>query len=211
MSFKIIDIEQWLRKEHFQFFSGFDNPFWGIVVGVECTKAYETAKKNNHSFFASYLHKSIVAVNQIPELKIRQVGQNIVAYDTIHASSTIARNDGTFGFSYIPFNKDFTIFNENLQNEIDRVQKTTGLAMLSEEEKQNVIHYSSTPWLNFTSLSHAKNLKFVDSIPKITFGKATFEENKMKMPVAFNAHHGFVDGLHAGKFFEAFQKLLNED
>jgi len=54
---KIIDTENWNRKEHFDFFSKMASPFFGIVTEVDCTKAYKKAKENENSFFAYYLHK----------------------------------------------------------------------------------------------------------------------------------------------------------
>ena len=42
---KIIDIATWNRKEHFEHFSAFDDPFFGVTVNVDCTRAYREAKK----------------------------------------------------------------------------------------------------------------------------------------------------------------------
>lgn len=207
---KTIDQSTWKRKEHFEFFSTFDDPFFGIVSHVDCQFAYEYAKKIEVSFFSWYLYQSVRAVNQIPELRTRVLDNKVVEYSEIHASATIGRDDGTFGFSYIPYHADFNIFNEYLSKEIDRIKNCKGLAFTKAEEKPNVTHYSSIPWINFSGITHARNFKFIDSIPKISFGKATFEQNKMTMPVSLNAHHGLVDGLHAGQYFEAFQQFLNE-
>ena len=51
------------------------------------------------SFFSKYLHATMLAVNQTPNLKIRLVDDQIVAYDAVHISVTIPRPDHTFGFS----------------------------------------------------------------------------------------------------------------
>ena len=40
---KIIDIATWNRKEHFEHFSAFDDPFFGVTVNVDCTRAYREA------------------------------------------------------------------------------------------------------------------------------------------------------------------------
>ena len=74
----------------------------------------------------------------------------------------------------------------------------------------NVIHYSSIPWSKFTGLTHARNFKIVDSVPKIVFGKTFMREGKRIMPISINAHHGLVDGLHAAKHIDLFQKLMDE-
>ena len=46
-----LNIEEWARKDHFHFFRKFEEPFFGITVEMDCTEAYETAKKEGISFF----------------------------------------------------------------------------------------------------------------------------------------------------------------
>jgi chloramphenicol O-acetyltransferase type A len=73
-----------------------------------------------------------------------------------------------------------------------------------------VIHFSAVPWLDFTSVSHARSFSFPDSCPKITFGKAVEEApGRKSMAVSVHVHHGLVDGSHVGLFAERFQHLLN--
>lgn len=62
---EIIAIDNWNRKEHFEFFSKMANPYFGIVTEVECTNAFEKVKDLGVSFFTYYLHKSMVAVNNV--------------------------------------------------------------------------------------------------------------------------------------------------
>ena len=207
---KIIDYKNWKRKEHFEFFNNFDEPFFGIVANVDCTIAYNHTKSKNLSFFAYYLHKSLIAVNQVEEFKYRIINQDVVVFDKIDASPTIGRNDGTFAFSFVKYNHDFSTFCESLLLEIEEVKNSNGLRAENDSEKIDVIHYSSIPWITFTGLSHARSFKFPDSCPKITFGKTFEDNNKLMIPVSIHAHHGFVDGLHVGQFLNKFQLLLNE-
>jgi len=207
---KELNINTWNRKEHFEFFSQFDEPFFGIVTEVDCTQAYHTAKKEGISFFASYLHKSLIAANRVKEFRYRIQGEKIIVYEEVHASTTILRSDDTFGFTFVPFNANFDEFNKNLRSEIMAVQNSTGLRFIECSKDINQIHYSSFPWSKITGLTHARNFKFVDSCPKITFGKIV-EQNKKKMiSVSVNAHHGLVDGYHVSQFLKYFQELLHE-
>ena len=207
---KIIDINTWKRKEHFNYFSQFDEPFFGIVSEVDCTKAFQFTENEDLSFFAYYLHKSLVAANNIDEFKYRIKDEKVVLFDKIDASPTIGREDGTFAFSFIKFNSDFNVFYKSLLKEMNKVKNSNGLRATNDSEILDVIHFSSIPWVKFTGLTHARNYKFVDSCPKITFGKTYYNNNKLLMPVSVNAHHGLVDGKHIGDYFELFQKLLDE-
>jgi chloramphenicol O-acetyltransferase type A len=205
-----IDINTWKRKEHFTFFSQFDEPFFGIVSEIDCTIAFNKAKDQKLSFFAYYLHKVLLTINKIEEFRYRIDGENVVLYDAIHASATIGRKDETFAFSFVEYSPDFSTFMASLSNEIEAVKNSKGLRLNEVAIRNDVIHFSSIPWVKFTGLTHSRNFKFQDSAPKISVGKIEANNGKIMMPVSVNAYHGFVDGLHVGKFFDLFQKHMNE-
>lgn len=151
---KVVDIASWKRKEHFEFFSKMKSPYFGFTTEVDCTKAYEKAKENGHSFFAYYLHKSMVAVNSVEELKLRIVGDQVILYDEVHGGSTIGRADGTFGFSFFHYSEDFETFNQGLQKEIQSVQNSTGLGISNDVLPINHIRHTTIPWNSFSALLH---------------------------------------------------------
>jgi chloramphenicol O-acetyltransferase type A len=206
---KTLDLNTWARKDHFHFFRQFEEPFFGVCINIDCTPAYTICKARSYSFFLYYLYASLKAANAIEPFKYRISGDEIIQYDTVNASPTINRPDGTFGFAYMDFKKSFEEFIISAQLEIDKVRNTTGLIPAITGE--NVIHYSSLPWINFTSLSHARSFLFKDCIPKISFGRMT-ETNEIKsMPVSIHVHHGLMDGYHVGQFIDYFQELLIND
>lgn len=205
---KLLDIKNWERKEHFNFFRKFEEPFWGMTTEIDCTTAYDFCKKNERSFFLYYLHKSLFAANLIEPFRYRISGEQVYIYETVNASPTINRDDGTFGFAYMDYKKDFFEFSEIAKKEIERIKSTSGLVPAVSGE--NVIHFSSLPWLKFTAISHARSFSFPDSCPKITFGKMTENAGKKLMPVSVHVHHALIDGFHVGQFIDEYQKLMNE-
>nr|WP_315151321.1 chloramphenicol acetyltransferase [uncultured Flavobacterium sp.] len=206
----LLDIENWTRKEHFMFFKQFEEPFFGLTVEIDCTKAYKAAKQLGVSFFVYYLHKTIVAVNAIEPFRYRIVEDAIYIYDTIDVSATIMREDQTFGFSLIEYSPDFDVFSKNAFQEIERTKNTPGL-FTREFPLDNLIHFSSVPWINFTSLSHARSYTFPDSCPKISFGKMMIaDDGKRTMSMSVHAHHGLMDGFQVGQFIDYFQELMNQ-
>jgi chloramphenicol O-acetyltransferase type A len=206
----LLDIENWPRKDHFLFFKQFEEPFFGLTVEIDCTKAYATSKQLGTSFFVYYLHKTIVAVNTIESFRYRILDDSIYIYDSIDVSATIMREDQTFGFSLIEYSPDFEIFAANTFQEIERIQNTSGL-LTREFPNDNLIHFSAVPWINFTSLSHARSYTFPDSCPKISFGKMVIGGGgKRTMTMSIHAHHGLMDGFHVGQFVDCFQELMNQ-
>ena len=205
---QIIDLASWNRKEHFEFFSTFEEPFFSVTTPIDMTIAYEKAKVMQIPFFVYYLHKTIAAVNQVENFRYRIEGKEVVLYNEIDASSTIMREDKSFGFSFMKFHSDLHEFAKIVQTEIQRIQRTPGL--FTREFPENIIHFSAIPWINFTGLTHSRNYTLPDSCPKVSWGKLMDENNKKTMSAAVMAHHGFVDGYHMGLFVEALQTELNK-
>lgn len=203
-----LDIANWNRKEHFYFFSAFDEPFFGTTSNIDCTIAYQKAKELQISFFVYYLHKTLAAVNKIENFRYRIEGEKVFVYDQIDVSATIMRDDKTFGFSYIEFHEDINEFNKRVQKEVQRIQNSTGI--LTREYPENIIHFSAVPWINFTGLTHSRKYTLKDSCPKVSYGKLVEENGKKSMALSVMVHHGLVDGYHIGLFIEALQTELNK-
>lgn len=202
-----LNLETWNRKEHFLFFKQMEEPFFGITTTIDCTKTYQKSKELGVSFFAFYLHKTMVAVNSIEPFRYRIIDDEIYIFDKIDASATILREDKTFGFSLIEYDNDLSVFFEIVQKEIARIQTTSGL--FTREFSENLIHFSALPWVNFTSFSHARSFTWPDSCPKISFGKMMDENGKKTMSMSVHVHHGLIDGIVVGEFLDCFEKLMN--
>mgnify|MGYP000305369175 CR=1 FL=1 len=203
-----LDLDTWNRKEHFLFFKQMDEPFYGITTTIDCTQAYTKAKSLGISFFSYYLHKTLGAVNAIENFRYRIIEDEVYLFDVIDASATVMREDKTFGFSYMAYAENPIDFAQIVQTEIERIQTTTGI--FTREYPENLIHFSALPWINFTSLSHARSFTWPDSCPKISFGKLMDDKGTQSMPISVHVHHGLVDGYHVGLFIERLQQLMNE-
>jgi chloramphenicol O-acetyltransferase type A len=205
--YRVLDLDAWNRKDHFHFFRQFEEPFFGVCITIDVTRAYEHCKGRNYSFFLYYLHASLVAANSLRAFRLRIEGDEVWEYDAIHASPTINRPDGTFGFAYMDFVPDFEQFAIEAQREVARVRQGTGLELKG--SNANVVHFSSLPWVNFTGLSHARSFTFRDCIPKISFGKMTENAGLRSMPVSIHVHHALADGSDVGLWIEALQAQLD--
>jgi len=109
----------------------------------------------------------------------------------------------------IPTAPIFNSFNQNAILILDANKNNDG-KLHPHIDQFNIIHYSVIPWVKFTSFKHARKFDKNDSIPKIVLGKYQMENGKMNMPVSVEVHHSLMDGLHVGKYFDLFQKYLDE-
>jgi len=204
---KELDIENWNRKEHFNFFKQFEDPYFAITVDLDVTNAVQYSKKAKISFFALYLHACMKAINSIENFKYRIHEDKVVIHTIIHASATILRADKTFGFSLIQYDENFEQFNKNFESEKRRIQSTTNL--FPKENTDDCIYCSAMPWLNFSGHKEPVFGIKQESVPKLSFGKYVEKNGRLKMPLAIAANHALVDGYHVGQFVEIYQKALN--
>lgn len=202
-----VNIENWKRKEQFHFFKDFDDPFFGLTVNIDCTQAYYTCKQMGYSFFLYYLHKALQVVNSIPEMRYRIEEDIVYEYEVVHGSPTIDRANGTFGYAYFDYCEKFDDFELEAKWEIDKVRKENSL--IPSKTGANIIHFTTIPWVNFTSISHPKSFSHPDSIPKISFGKYIKKNRKIMMSVALHVNHALLDGKQVGEFFNKFEEVLN--
>lgn len=107
---KIIDIATWNRKEHFEHFSAFDDPFFGVTVNVDCTRAYREAKNKGVSFSLLLLHRIITAAAKVEEFRYRIEGEKVVCYDSLLPEATVGRADHTFSFASFEYDPDELTF-----------------------------------------------------------------------------------------------------
>jgi chloramphenicol O-acetyltransferase type A len=203
-----LDLDRWPRKEHFAFFNSFEEPYYGVTVRLDCTAAYHFAKQRGVSFFLYSVYRSLAAANEVEAFRLRIEDNDVFLYNHIDGGSAIDRPDGTFGYGFLPWSPDLNTFIETATASIARIRSTTGL---TRTPANNIIRYSVLPWIDFTSLSHARAYSRADSCPYITFGKMTEHDGTRSMPISVHVNHALVDGLHLGQFLERLQQLLNTE
>jgi chloramphenicol O-acetyltransferase type A len=202
-----VDLEKWERRALFPFFHAFSEPFHGVCLRVDCTATYNFAKAQGFSVFLSLLHRSLVAAQQIENFRTRIVDGAVWRYDVVNGGSAVGRPNGTIGFAHYPYRERIAEFVGEASVEVERVRQRHDL---ERPEDANLIRYSTLPWFDFTSISHARDFSHEDSAPRITFGKITETAGRRTMPVSIHVHHGLADGLHVAQFVDHFQKSLDE-
>ncbi len=208
MNYTKLNLTQWSRKNQFEFFKKYDNPFFNICSFLDVTELYKLCKQREVSFSTALLFASIDSANKIKEFRYRLKGDGVVVYDSIYAGSTILNDDETFNFCYFEYNSDFAAFNKNALVQIENSQNNS-VEFDGRNQELNIIHFSTIPWISFTSFSNPRNYKTNDSIPKIVFGKYYEKEGRKYMPISVEVHHALMDGLHLGQYLEKLQNLLN--
>ena len=205
--FRIINIDRWHRKNLFNLYRHYEDPYFNITAEIDATKLYEFSKEKDASFFLSSLYYSTLAAAQTEGFKIRFHNDQVVEFEDLHLGSTILYDDNSFGFCYFDLLDDFDAFVEDADRRIKDLKEVRNLT--PKTNRINLIYYSVIPWVSFTSFKHAHSSEQSDGIPKIVFGKLFDRGERKILPVSVEVHHALADGLHVGMYYQKFQQVID--
>ncbi len=203
-----LDLASWERHQQYELFRSYDWPWFNVTVDVDVEAvAARCAAPGGPSFFLASLWLSLVAANEVRELRLRLRGDEVVEHRLIHGGSTVLMPDDSFVFAYFDFLPEFEPFAERAAAELERVRGGPG-KLEPRPERDDLIHYSVLPWIAFTSFQHARRLGQDDSVPRLVFGRRREVAGRRRMPVSVEVHHALADGLHVSRFYQRFEELM---
>jgi chloramphenicol O-acetyltransferase type A len=206
---RYLDTENWNRRQQFEFFRSYDNPFFNICASIDVTPLLElTRATKNISFFITYHFLSTKTANEIEPFRYRLRGERVLVHDRIHAGTTILMDDETSTFAYFDYTEDFEVFHARAKAAIESA-KAGEVQLYQRAERDDLIYHSVIPWATFTSISHARKGGQQESVPKIAFGKYREDGRRIEMPVSVEVHHALMDGLHVGRYFERLEGFFS--
>ena len=204
---KIIDLETFPRRSHYEFFKSYAYPYMGMSVNVDVTNLIAAAKSLGGSAFLATLWVTATAANAVPELRQRIVGDGIVEYDHCNTAHTVALPDGTFVNCQTDCRRsfgEFLVYGKQCQEE---AKQRHGFVQPGDDETQ-LIFVSCIPWVSFTQVIQPTPIP-ADSNVRFVFGKFFEQNGRTMMPLSIQANHALVDGLHVGQFYQKFQELAD--
>ena len=203
-----LDLEAWERREHFEFFRGFDQPFFTVTVELDVTEAVRRSRQaGGVRFFIRCLHAALGSANGVAELRYRIRGDRVVVHDVIHAGSTVLKENDTFSFGYFDYDPELGRFAELAEAELARV-RPADFPLRPRPERDDLLHCTVLPWIRFTSFDHARDSRAEGSVPKLVFGRRFADGERYRMPVSIAVHHALADALHVGRFLDGLQDRL---
>ena len=208
---KSIDIENWNRKEHFNFFYRMDHPQFNICMDIDITFFLTYINAKEISFYYSMIYAVTKVINDSDDFKYRIRVGKIVLHEKIHPSFTdMDRNnkDNLFKLVTVDLCDDIFDFEKSTKEASQNQKDYFGLDKL--RDRDDLIYITCIPWISFTHLSHTISLDKNDSIPRISWGRYYEKDGKILLPFSVQVNHALIDGFHIGKFIEKLQKFLNE-
>lgn len=202
-----LDLDSWPRASTFEFYRDYELPFLGITAPVEVTETLERCRLKGYSFALASWFLCMMAANEIPEFRYRLRDDGVWVHDQITVGTTVLNDNDTFAFCYYEYDRSFERFAAKAR-EAQQVLAASGGQLEARDGQDDLIHGSIVPWVSFTNVINPRRFRSMDSVPKVVLGRYERRDGKFFMPVAVEAHHALVDGLHVARFFERFGELL---
>lgn len=203
-----IDQASWPRRQHFEVFGSFDYPHVNICANVDLTAFHTAVKRLGISFNIATVYVIARAANAVPQLRQRIRDDEVVEHDVVHPSTTVMSRDDLFSFCTIAYTEAFSRFATRAAECIAAAQSEPYLE--DGPGRDDLLFLTAIPWVSFTSIMHPLHWHPVDSVPRFAWGKYFRVGQSLKMPLSVQAHHGLVDGLHFGHFYEQAQALFDD-
>lgn len=208
MSFIKIDLENYPRRQHLEYFSALQYPYVGVTNNVDVTDLVQFCKHKKCSFYLVFMHIAALAADDVRELRQRIKNGDVIEYSECPTSHTELLNNGTYCYCTLYHHME-------LDEYISYAENTRKKCLLNgnideDSDSESMYFISSLPWIHYTSLIQPV-AGGEESNPRITWGK--FQKDyfgREQLPVTILAHHGLVDGIHIAKFYENLEKKLKE-
>jgi chloramphenicol O-acetyltransferase type A len=190
-----LDLQRWARRDAFEFFRGFDKPYFNVCVrlDVAALKA-AAAARGVGSFTLAYHFIALRLANLHEPFRYRLEGGRVRVHEVVH---------------YLDHSADYASFARTGADAMARARSRQA-GFEPRLDATDVIHTTTLPLIPFTSFSHARNWGREDSVPKLAFGRADRDGSRLWMPFSVEVHHALMDGLHVGRYIQAFEEALRE-
>jgi chloramphenicol O-acetyltransferase type A len=206
---KYLDVTTWARREIFEFFRDFDKPYFNISTQLDVTRLLALLRpRPNVSLMLAYHYFALRAANEIEPFRYRLRDGQVIVHDVIHAGTTVLLPNETFTLAYFDYDDNFEKFIEQADRSVQQV--LSGGGAFRPDPEDNRIHFTTLPWVSFTSFSHARNWRREDSVPKIAFGKFIKTDDRVLLPFSVEVHHALMDGLHVGRYVMRLEEVLRQ-
>ena len=202
-----LNTDSWARREAFEYFRGFDKPYFNVCVHLDAAPLKAAVAARGQSFSLACLFITLRLANLHEPFRYRLEGGRVRVHEEVHGSSTVLRDDESFGFSYLDHTPHWDTFHPQARAAMEAA-RTRSAPFEPRVDQSALLHFTTLPWLHFTSFSHARNWGREDSVPKLAFGRLQAEGDKLWLPVSVEVHHALMDGLHLGRYVQALEAAL---
>src|SRR5881392_942235 len=99
-----LDVESWARRDVFEFFRGFDKPYFNVCTRLDVTNLLAFLRsKSNVSVSLTYHYFALRMANEIEPFRYRLRDGRVLVHDVIHGGTTVLLPNETFTLTYFDY------------------------------------------------------------------------------------------------------------
>lgn len=203
---KHIDMANYARRAHFDYFRAMAYPYVGVTVDVDVTALKDGCKARGVSFYMAFMHAAALAADSISEFRQRIAGEGIVEYDECPTSHIELLEDGTYCYCtlrhHMPSGEFFA------QAASKRAAARACASIEEDGDADSMYFITCLPKLHYSALVQPVG---GDSNPRISWGGYRADgAGRLMLPVSVLAHHALIDGSHIAMFYERLDAQVEQ-
>src|SRR4030095_1205853 len=143
---KYLDVINWPRRDTFEFFRGYDNPYFNVCTRLDISRLLTVLQnKPDASVSLSYHYFALKAANEIEPFRYRLDQGKVLVHDVIHGGTTLLHHeDNSLRFVRFEYEKSFEEFLKQVKRAISYA--STEERAVGPSGDAAVIHFTTLPW-----------------------------------------------------------------
>src|SRR5713226_2844528 len=102
-----LDIASWARRDLFEFFRGFDKPYFNICTRLDVTNLLaHLRRRQNLSVSLAYHYFALQMANEIEPFRYRLREGKVLVHDVVHGGTTVLLPNESFTLAYFDYEED---------------------------------------------------------------------------------------------------------
>lgn len=203
-----VDLSTWYRQGSYHHFRDYENPFYNMTLRVDIAPLRAQLQGTEVGIGLAMYYLLLRLAHEHEPLRMRLHQGRVRVLPSVDGGTTVLRHDDSFTTARLPYDPDFAVFTSQAKAAI--AQARLPGSPFAMETDDAILHFTTVPWVHFTSFSHAYRGGGTDSVPKFALGRADHDGSRLWLPLSIDVHHALVDGVHVGRFIRGCETALRE-
>lgn len=207
-----IDMSNWERKQHFEYYSKISTPHYCIAFNIDITNLLLFTRKHHISFYYSLIYLCTKAINQIDEFLLEIEDNRVFKVERrIPCFTDLKEGMTSFHMVSLPCEGDIVEFATKARCEsVENPLPVDALEGIGEPQ----IIYSCIPWADITMCSNERDYQSPklkdDTAPILVWGKYTKHGERFLINMTLDVNHRLIDGYFVGEFVKNLENMIHE-
>ncbi|NCE65734.1 chloramphenicol acetyltransferase [Pseudoflavonifractor sp. 524-17] len=201
-----VDLGQWARRDHYQFYKNLAMPLYNMTFPVDVTGLRRYAREKGLSFYCGMIFLVTKAMEEVEAFHYREKDGGVVWYDTLIPSFTDL-HPGSEYFHIVTLEAGDSL-DAFCRAAREKSRAQTVFLANGPWDLERQIHFTCLPWFPLSAYSNAWDGDPAFSIPQVAWGKYEESGGRTVLPLSLELNHRLLDGIHAGQFYKNLSRRL---